>query len=324
MVKGFFSGGASLSNEWPIDIGNPITDPPDITSINPSNGSEDGGTVVTISGDGFNGTTSVTFGGTPAASFAVDSNSQITATTPAGSPGSVNVTVTDNDGSDTLNNGFTYDANPAPNILSISPNNGPAGGGTTVTIIGTGLNGVSSVTFDGVAGTNLNVQSAAVLTVETPAGLGSVDVTATNPSGSDTVNGGYTYNAGGAFVNLGSSGLAGQFGEPVFSGSGDLTPGSAAGFTLTCTGAIPNSLGFLFLGFAPNTPVSPFFGGTFYPFPFVQYVIVPFDGTGSLVAPGTVDAGTPPGTSVVMQFFWNDGAAIQGISGSNGLRIDVP
>ena len=39
---------------------------------------------------------------------------------------------------------------------------------------------------------------------------------------------------------------------------------------------------------------------------------------------GTVDIGTPPGTSVVMQFFFNDSAAIQGISGSNGLRMDVP
>jgi hypothetical protein len=129
---------------------------------------------------------------------------------------------------------------------------------------------------------------------------------------------------GGAFVDLGPSGLPGLFGEPAFSGAGDLTPGSLTGFALSCAGAQPSTLGFLFFGFAPTAPVFPFFGGTFYPFPYQQYVIVPFDGAGELFAPGAIDAAVPPGTSVAMQFFFLDGSAVQGVSGSNGLRIDVP
>jgi hypothetical protein len=325
MVVGFFTGGSALSNEWPIDIGGAVTDPPNISFISPVSGPEGGFTALAIFGSGFNGTTSVTFGGVPAMSFTVDSATLISAVSPPGTSGnSVDVVVTDNDGSDSLNNGFTYTNNALPSISTVSPNSGPAAGGTTVTITGTNVLGVTSVTFGGVPGTGLALVDDTELTVDTPPGLGSVNVVATNSTGSDTIVGGFTYNAGGGFVNLGPSGIGGTFGEPVFTGTGDLTPGSLAGFTLSCTNAQPFTLGFLFLGFAPNTPVSPFFGGTFYPFPFLQYVIVPFDAAGALVAPGTVDVGTPPGTSVVMQFFFNDGAAVQGVSGSNGLRMDVP
>ena len=176
MVKGNFSGGESLSNEWAIDINSGGTgDPPVISSVTPSSGPEGGFTDVTISGTGFTGTTSVTFGGQAAMSFTVDSNSQISATTPAGTNGnSVDVVVTDNDGSDTLTNGFTYTANPAPNITSVTPNTGSGLGGTSVTISGTTVLGVNSVTFGGVAGTGLTLLDDTSLTVTTPAGSGSV------------------------------------------------------------------------------------------------------------------------------------------------------
>jgi hypothetical protein len=54
---------------------------PTISSFSPRRGRP--GTVVTISGSGFSGAVGVAFNGTPA-SFTVDSNSQITATVPAG------------------------------------------------------------------------------------------------------------------------------------------------------------------------------------------------------------------------------------------------
>lgn len=85
---------------------------------------------------------------------------------------------------------------PAPTITSLNPATGPAAGGTTVTITGTGLTSVTSVTFDGTAGTALNVTSATSLTITTPPGTaGAVDVVVTGSAGTDTETDGFTYTA---------------------------------------------------------------------------------------------------------------------------------
>lgn len=64
---------------------------PIINSFTPSSGPV--GTKVTITGGGFHGATKVTFGGVKAASFSVDSGSQITATVPTGAvTGKIKVT----------------------------------------------------------------------------------------------------------------------------------------------------------------------------------------------------------------------------------------
>ncbi|HEX5608517.1 MAG TPA: IPT/TIG domain-containing protein [Solirubrobacterales bacterium] len=55
---------------------------PTVTGFFPFAGPISGGTAVTIQGTDLTGATSVTFGGTPAASYRVDSESQITAITP--------------------------------------------------------------------------------------------------------------------------------------------------------------------------------------------------------------------------------------------------
>jgi hypothetical protein len=66
---------------------------PAVTGISPTSGSEAGGDMVTITGSGFTGATDVGFGATNAANMNVDSDTQITATSPAGT-GTVDVTVT--------------------------------------------------------------------------------------------------------------------------------------------------------------------------------------------------------------------------------------
>jgi len=69
---------------------------PTITSLNPTTGPAAGGTAVTITGTGFTGATNVVFGAEPAASFTVDSATQVTATTaPFGGtpPATTDVTV---------------------------------------------------------------------------------------------------------------------------------------------------------------------------------------------------------------------------------------
>ncbi len=67
---------------------------PQVATMIPSAGTTAGGTQVSIFGSKFSAATAVSFGTTPAASFTVDSATEITATTAAGTAGSVDVTVT--------------------------------------------------------------------------------------------------------------------------------------------------------------------------------------------------------------------------------------
>lgn len=68
--------------------------PPTVSGVTPLTGNANRGTQVRISGAGFNYAIGVNFGGTPAASFTVDSDSQITAVAPSEAAGPVDVTVT--------------------------------------------------------------------------------------------------------------------------------------------------------------------------------------------------------------------------------------
>jgi IPT/TIG domain len=69
--------------------------PPSVTSVSPSAGGIAGGTSVTITGQGFcNFVSAVSFGGTAATSFVENSDTSITATSPAHAAGLVDVTVT--------------------------------------------------------------------------------------------------------------------------------------------------------------------------------------------------------------------------------------
>ena len=72
----------------------PGTYRPAVVGVSPATGPTAGGTMVTIAGCGFTGATAVNFGTTAAASFTVNSDGLITATTPAASKGVVDVTVT--------------------------------------------------------------------------------------------------------------------------------------------------------------------------------------------------------------------------------------
>ena len=67
---------------------------PLVTSVRSRSGPTTGGTKVTINGTGFTGATAVRFGGTPAASFTVDSPTRITAVSPARGLGKTTITVT--------------------------------------------------------------------------------------------------------------------------------------------------------------------------------------------------------------------------------------
>lgn len=85
---------------------------PTVTAISPASGSTEGGTAVVITGTFFSDATQVQFGGVAAASFTVDSDTQITAYTPANAiAGEVDVAVTTPEGTTAVTSAsqFTYE-----------------------------------------------------------------------------------------------------------------------------------------------------------------------------------------------------------------------
>lgn len=161
-------------------------------SLGPTSGSTAGGETVTITGTGLATATSVAFGANTAVPTVV-SDSQITVAAPAGTAGSVGVSVTTAGGT---NNGLSYTYVDAPTATTVTPDSGPASGGTAVTIGGTGLTSTTQVTFDGTPAPFTVLSDTAVSAVTPPGTPGAVDVVVTNSAGSATITDGFTYVAG--------------------------------------------------------------------------------------------------------------------------------
>jgi hypothetical protein len=162
---------------------------PVVQSVSPPAGPLAGGTSVTITGSGFGSVSGVSFGGTMAASFVVNGVGSITAVSPAGTAGTVDVTVTTPGGTSaaTSSDNFTYDA--VPSVSTISPSAGPLAGGTTVTVTGTGFVAGATVDFGSVVSPLVLVSSATSLTATSPPGSrGTVDVTVTTPGGTSGIS----------------------------------------------------------------------------------------------------------------------------------------
>lgn len=168
---------------------------PVITSITPAEGSPAGGNTVTIDGKNFVAGATVLFGTKAATSVQVVSDQQITAVVPAGSQGTVTVTVTNPDKQKATTQ-YAYKATPV--ITSLSPVNGPIAGGTNVLINGSNFMAGATVKFGDLLGTITLNNGSSYIKVTTPAVTtgGPVDVTLTNPDGTFvTMKGAFTYDA---------------------------------------------------------------------------------------------------------------------------------
>jgi hypothetical protein len=172
---------------------------PSVTSVSPTSGPTTGGTSVTITGTALTGATSVKFGSAAATNVSVNSDTNITATSPAGQAGAVDVTVTTAGGTSAVNSGdqFTYTPPPAPTVTNVSPSSGPSTGGTSVTITGTGFTGATAVNFGSGNPANFSVSNSTTIMATAPANstLGAVDVTVTTPGGTSATTSAdqYTY-----------------------------------------------------------------------------------------------------------------------------------
>jgi IPT/TIG domain len=81
-----------------------------------------------------------------------------------------------------------------PIISKLTPDNGPAAGGTVVVITGYGFSSATEVEFDAVPGTEFAVVSNVELHVKSPAGtVGTADIVVKTPSGDISLPAGFTY-----------------------------------------------------------------------------------------------------------------------------------
>jgi YVTN family beta-propeller protein len=172
---------------------------PSLTSINPNNGPEAGGTIVTIQGTHFiDGNTQVFFGVTPATNVTVLSSSTLTATAPSGI-GVVDVTIVTPFGITPVIPADEYTYNPilnVPSVEGLDPNFGPESGGTVVIISGTHfVVGGTQVFFGETPALSVNVVSENTLIAVAPSGIGTLDVRVETAFGiSDVTNADqYTY-----------------------------------------------------------------------------------------------------------------------------------
>lgn len=154
--------------------------PPSIKKITPNKGPAAGGISATISGASFEGVTAVDFGATAATSFTVNSSTSITAVAPAAPAGFVDVRITTPFGVSAIVKAGRYKY--LPTITEVSPNNGPASGGTTVTVTGSGFvpgSGTTVFKFGTPRAVAVNCSSTTTCVMKTPpVAAGVVDVRA--------------------------------------------------------------------------------------------------------------------------------------------------
>ncbi len=173
---------SSGSGNWATAIGQFTFREPQITSISPNHGPATGGTSVDIYGAEFaNGGTSVSFGGTPAASVTWFDSTHIRAVSPAHDSGVVDITATTGAGTSNTSSSDEYTYNPV--LFSVSPPNGPAEGGQSVTILGAGLNGATAVSFGGTPAASFTVVNSGRIDAVTPPHAGGTVLLTVTTSG---------------------------------------------------------------------------------------------------------------------------------------------
>ena len=159
---------------------------PTVVTVTPNTGPATGGTAVTIAGSNFAAGATVKFGTSAATNVVVVSPASITCVTPAGTAGTVGVSVISGGSTGLLPNGFSYQ-NPVPVLASISPQSGSIGGNAfTMTLNGTNFAAGATVKWPGKADLATTSNTPTMLTVTVPASYlavgGGVNVAVFNPA----------------------------------------------------------------------------------------------------------------------------------------------
>lgn len=165
-----------------------------LTSLTPPVGPSQGGTAITLHGSGFSkGKALVQIGALPATDVTIVSDSELTAVTPPGTPGYVNVLVKVGDSTVFKANGFSY-AGADLALYVPYPNTGAQAGGTLVHIYGNGFQPGMQVLFGQNPATHFTFIDPTHVTCKTPPGkVGAVDVSVVQDAQKATLPSGYTY-----------------------------------------------------------------------------------------------------------------------------------
>jgi IPT/TIG domain len=149
---------------------------PTVTSMSTHAGPAGGGTAVTIKGTNFRHVTGVYFGSTLVKTVTVSSPTALTVKAPAGKQATYVTVVTRDGGPSPLTGRSVFNFLAKPALAKLSPASGPAGGGTTVTITGSGFAFVTKVYFGAKLAAHVKVVSSREIKVSAPAGTGKVAV----------------------------------------------------------------------------------------------------------------------------------------------------
>ncbi len=163
-----------------------VADGPVVEHVSPAAGPLEGGTTVTVAGVGLTGATEVLFGSSPAASFAVLSDTEISAVAPAAPVrGPVDVRVRTAAGLSPVSAAAAFTYLGPPTVTSLAPDWGPLEGGTVITIRGRDLAEVSGVTLGGVPASEVTATAPDTVSAVVPpsASPGPVDVVVSTPRG---------------------------------------------------------------------------------------------------------------------------------------------
>jgi hypothetical protein len=137
---------------------------------------------------------------------------------------------------------------PAPTVTAISPNSGPAAGGTPTTITGNNFTRATSVKFGSINATSFTVNSATSIAATSPIGSGTLDVTVTNSGGTSATSSAdqFTYVAAPTVTAISPNSGSAAGGTPVtitgnnFAGATSVKFGStnASSFTVNSATSI--------------------------------------------------------------------------------------
>ena len=196
---------------------------PTVTGVSPTSGPTSSGTPVTITGTGFSAAAStgaVKFGAATA-TYTVISGTQINATSPGGTAGTVHITVTTPGGTSVTSAADQYTYVAAPTVGAPSPASGPTSGGTAVTLTGTNLTG-ATLTVDGASVTPTGTTATTVtFTAPAHAAPGAVPVVVTTAGGSASTS--FTYIAPPVASSFTASAVAYNAAGVTFSVAGHAT-----------------------------------------------------------------------------------------------------
>ncbi len=214
---------------------------PTVSSVEPKVGPTAGGAPVSISGSGFllaQPTGAVKIGATNA-TYTIQSDTRIWATTPANAAGTYDITVTTPSGTSATSSADQYTYVAPPTVSSISPAAGPTTAGTKVTIIGTNFTHAWGVTFGEKSALGYAVNSDTQITATAPAGTGTVNVGVTTAGGAVSAADQYTYVAAPTVTSISPAKGPAAGGTTVtitgtnFSGATGVTfDGTAASYTV--------------------------------------------------------------------------------------------